>query len=301
MAAKTSTARKRTTARRRKPVSRARVGKGLTVPRNVPIFARLGMRVALIAAKHMDTHKDVVMSRKDAAILRMTHEGCPRCKGNGQIFTQGKDGAFTGSKPCPAKPTHGKAGRVKVAMAARFGADRNTGLIGWTCPCGTKTKPRFRDAKEATTSLRAHEKKKHGGKGVGGAWYGQAIEGTAEAAEPKKPATRKKATPMPNQKGIPTPEERTVSAPNPPYDPADPAMEHRRKPVSTDPTVRNPHSGLTDAEWVAQGHDRPLFPDECKRCMGTTFVPALNANATTDYERQIMLRCTECVAGKVSA
>lgn len=301
MAARTSTARKRTTARRRKPVSRARVGKGLTVPRDVPIFARLGMRIALMAAKEMEAHKSVVMSRKDAAILRMTHEGCPTCKGNGQIFTKGKDGSFTGSKPCPAKPTHGKAGRVKVAMAARFGADRNTGLIGWTCPCGKKTKPRFRDAREATKDLRTHERKRHGGKGVGGAWYGQAIEGTAEATEPKKPATRKKATRMPNQKGAPSPEERTVSVPNAPYDPNDPAQEHRRQPVSTDPNARNPHSGMTDAEWVAQLHHRTLAPNECKRCYGTTFVPALNANATTDYDRQITLRCTECVRGSVPA
>ncbi|MDP5310420.1 hypothetical protein [Streptomyces poriferorum] len=185
MAAKTSTARKRTTARRRKPVSRARVGRGLTVPRDVPVFARLGMRVALIAAKQMDTRKDVVMSRKDAAILRLTHEGCPTCKGNGQVFTQGKDGAFTGSRPCPAKPAKAKAGRMKVAMAARFGAERNTGLVGWTCPCGKKEKPRFRDAKEATKALRAHEKQKHG-KSVGGAWYGQAVA----SAEETKPVTQ---------------------------------------------------------------------------------------------------------------
>lgn len=184
MAAKTSTARKRTAARRRKPVSRARVGKGVSVPRSVPVFARLGMRVALMAAKQMDDHKSVVMSRKDAAILRLTHEGCTTCKGNGQLFTQGKGGAFTGSKPCPAKPAKVKAGRVKVAMAARFGPDRSTGLVGWTCPCGKKEKPRFPDAKEATKALRAHEKKKHG-KSVGGAWYGQA----AIAAEEPKPAT----------------------------------------------------------------------------------------------------------------
>jgi hypothetical protein len=56
---------------------------------------------------------------------------------------------------------------------------------------------------------------------------------------------------------------------------------------------------MTDAEWVAQLHDRPLAPNECRRCYGTTFVPSLNSNATTDYDRQITLRCTECVAGTV--
>lgn len=192
MPAKTSTARKRSAARRKKAVSRARVGKGVTVPRDVPLFARLGMRVALVAAKQMDDHKSVVMSRKDAAILRLTHEGCTTCKGNGQLFTKGKDGSFTGSKPCPAKPTKAKAGRVKVAMAARFSPDKRTGLVGWTCPCGKKEKPKFRDAREATKALRAHEKQKHGGKTVGGAWYGQAAE--AEVADaPAKPQARKRS------------------------------------------------------------------------------------------------------------
>lgn len=184
MPAKTSTARNRAAARRKKPVSRARVGKGMTVPRDVPILARLGMRVALVAAQQMDDHKSVVMSRKDAAILRLTHEGCPTCHGNGQVFTKGKDGSFTGSKPCPAKPTKQKAGRMKVAMAARFSPDKRTGLVGWTCPCGKKEKPKFRDAREATKALRAHERQRHGGKTVGGAWYGQA------AAVEAKPVTQ---------------------------------------------------------------------------------------------------------------
>ncbi|MEU8829369.1 hypothetical protein [Streptomyces sp900116325] len=181
MAARTSTAKKRATARRRKPVSRARIGGGLKVPRSVPIHARIGMWMALKAAQELDARKETVMSRKDAAILRMTHEGCPTCKGNGVIYKKDKKtGAFTGSNACPAKPTKGKAGRFKVAVVARFGADRNTGLIGWTCPCGKKEKPRFRDAKEATKALRTHERQKHGGKTVGGAWYGQAIATTEE-------------------------------------------------------------------------------------------------------------------------
>lgn len=194
MTAKTSTARKRSAARRRKPVSRARIGKGVSVPRDVPIFARLGMRVALMAAKQMDDHKTTVMSRKDAAILRHTHEGCPTCKGNGQIFTKDKKtGAFSGSKPCPAKPTKQKASRVKVAMAARFSPDKRTGLVGWTCPCGKKEKPRFPDAKEATKALRAHEKKKHG-KSVGGAWYGQAAEVEAQPVTQAEPVTKTDTT-----------------------------------------------------------------------------------------------------------
>ncbi|MFL3869224.1 hypothetical protein LT966_21735 [Streptomyces griseobrunneus] len=184
MPAKPTTATRKPPARRRKPVPRARIGKGLKVPKTVPLHARLGMRMALIAASQMDAHKTTVMTRKDAAILRMTHEGCPTCHGNGQIFTKGKDGAFTGSKPCPAKPTKAKAGRVKVALAARFSPDKRTGLVGWTCPCGKKEKPRFRDAKEATKALRDHEKKRHGGKSVGGAWYGQGVDQPATAPKP---------------------------------------------------------------------------------------------------------------------
>ncbi|WP_406145015.1 hypothetical protein [Streptomyces anulatus] len=184
MPAKTTTPTRKPAARRRKPVPRARIGKGLKVPKTVPLHARLGMRMALIAASQMDAHKTTVMTRKDAAILRMTHEGCPTCHGNGQIFTKDKKtGAFNGSKPCPAKPTKAKASRVKVALAARFSPDKRTGLVGWTCPCGKKEKPRFRDAKEATKALREHEKKKHGGKTVGGAWYGQGAD--QPAAEPK--------------------------------------------------------------------------------------------------------------------
>lgn len=184
MPAKTTTATRKPAARRRKPVPRARIGKGLKVPKSVPLHARIGMRMALIAASQMDAHKTTVMTRKDAAILRMTHEGCPTCHGNGQIFTKDKKtGAFNGSKPCPAKPTKAKASRIKVAMAARFSPDKRTGLVGWTCPCGKKEKPKFRDAKEATKALREHEKKKHGGKTVGGAWYGQGVD--QPTTEPK--------------------------------------------------------------------------------------------------------------------
>ncbi|MFE7398830.1 hypothetical protein [Streptomyces sp. NPDC057557] len=237
MPAKTTSARQ-TTARkkpaaRRKPVPRARVGKGLTVPKSVPVHARFAMWLALKAAKELESHKSTVMSRKDAAILRMTHEGCPTCKGNGQVFTKGKDGSFTGSKPCPAKPTHGKAGRVKVAMAARFGADKNTGLIGWTCPCGTKTKPRFRDAKEATKDLRTHERKKHGGKTVGGAWYGQTGDATPTAtpAEPQTRATRTKPA-----------RRKTPSKPTPQAIPEDG--------IVTGPDFSDPTTPIPDGEYA---------------------------------------------------
>ena len=184
MAARKPAARKRTTTARRKPVKRTA---SIPKPRTKKRSEKLAVWLATTMAKQAEKHTQTVMSRKDAAILRMTHEGCPRCKGNGQIFTKAKDGSFSGSRPCTAKPTKAKAGRMRVAIAARFGRDKNSGLVGWTCPCGSKEKPRFRDAKEATKALRTHERKKHGGKSVGGAWYGQVAEG----AVPQKSSTPK--------------------------------------------------------------------------------------------------------------
>ena len=189
MAAKKSTARKRAAARRRTttaPAGRAHAqARRIKVPRRGPIHARLGAWMALRVVTRFADHQDVVRSRKDAAILRATHQGCPKCGGNGQIFTKGKNGEFTGSKPCPAPPTKTKVSRWEINRAAR-GADKNTGLIGWACPCGKKTKPRYRDAKEATKALRTHERQKHGSKTVGGAWYAQANENatTQPAAKP---------------------------------------------------------------------------------------------------------------------
>lgn len=183
MAVKTSTARKRTAARRRKTISRTKPSKRIKVPRSGPLHARIGAWMALRIADQVVTHQDIVRTRKDAAILRATHEGCPKCGGNGQIFTKGKDGSFTGSKPCPASPTKTKVSRWQINKAARFGADKASGLVGWSCPCGKKEKPRFRGAKEATKALRTHEKAKHGGKSVGGTWYAQVPQQTAPATK----------------------------------------------------------------------------------------------------------------------
>jgi hypothetical protein len=165
--ARATTPRRRTTTTRKKSTSRVRV------PRKGPLHAQLGARVAIFAVKRLETREETIRSRKDAAILRATHEGCAKCGGNGQIFTKGKDGSFTGSKPCPATPTKAKVSKWAVYKASRFGADKRSGLVGCSCPCGWKQKPKFRDAKEATKALRAHEKQKHGSKTVGGTWYAQ--------------------------------------------------------------------------------------------------------------------------------
>ncbi|MGW5426864.1 hypothetical protein ACWET9_06505 [Streptomyces sp. NPDC004059] len=196
MAAKTSTARSRAAARRRKPVSRAHPARRVKIPKGGPLHARLGSWLMLrVVVPMVDTHSDTVRSRKDAAILRETHKGCPTCHGNGQIFTKGKNGEFTGSKPCPAKATKQRVSRWAVYKASRFGPDKNTGLVGWACPCGKKEKPRYRDAKEATKALRTHERQKHGGKSVGGAWYAQANEAATQSApQQQAPAVSKTVT-----------------------------------------------------------------------------------------------------------
>ena len=188
---KKPTARKRTTARRKKLGARKPI---MRTPKGGSPIDRLGAWMAIRIATHAQDHMATTMSRRDAAILRITHEGCPTCHGNGQIFTKGKDGSFTGSKPCPAKPKVQKVSRLKMVMAARFGTDRATGLIGWTCPCGSKEKPRYRDAKLATKALRAHETKKHGGQTVGGAWYAQVTE--TAALQPSKPTPETKEKPI---------------------------------------------------------------------------------------------------------
>ncbi|WP_405673211.1 hypothetical protein [Streptomyces sp. NBC_01530] len=185
--ARTAPARRRKTAARKHPARRVKI------PRGGPLHARLGTWLVLrVIVPMVADRRSVMQSRKDAAILRATHKGCPTCHGNGQIFTQGKDGSFTGSKPCTAKPTKEKVSRAEINRAARVGGDKRTGLVGWTCPCGKKEKPRYRDAKTATAALRAHEKQKHGGKSVGGTWYAQQTE--AAALAPSKPAPAKKAS-----------------------------------------------------------------------------------------------------------
>lgn len=189
--AKRKPARRSTTAKRRKPAARKHPTRRVKIPRGGPIHARLGSWLVLrVVAPMVADRRSVMQSRKDAAILRATHVGCPTCHGNGQIFTKGKGGSFTGSKPCPAKATKEKVSRVEINRAARMGADKRTGLVGWTCPCGKKEKPRYRDARTATKALRAHEKTKHGGVSVGGAWYAQQTEAAALAPSKPTPAAK---------------------------------------------------------------------------------------------------------------
>ncbi|MEU2724057.1 hypothetical protein [Streptomyces smyrnaeus] len=160
---------KKTTSRR-KPVSRARAGRK---PRRGGLGQRAAVRLATFIAKQGEKHLNTRRTRRDAAILRATHAGCAKCGGTGTIYTKNKDGSFSGSKACTAKPTTMKVSKTQVAMASRFGADKTSGLCGWKCPCGKQEKPRYRTAKDATKALRTHERRIHGGASVGGAWYAQ--------------------------------------------------------------------------------------------------------------------------------
>lgn len=196
-ARRTTTSRARTTSGRRRTTTTRKTTRKKTVSRARNTGSgQLGSRIAAFTAKRLTTREDVIRARKDAAILRATHEGCAKCGGNGQIFTKDKNGVFTGSKPCPATPTKTKVSKWAAYKAARFSTERRSGLVGWSCPCGKKEKARYRDAKEATKALRAHEKAKHGGKTVGGRWFAQvpAEAITASSQAEKKPVVSKVVT-----------------------------------------------------------------------------------------------------------
>ena len=194
MAANRSTARKRAAARRRKPSARTHPARRVKLPKGGPLHARRGTWLMLrVVVPMIDDRRDTIRSRKDAAILRLSHEGCPKCGGKGQIHTKGKNGEFTGSKPCPANPTKQKVSKWAVHKAARFGPDKSAGLCGYSCPCGKQVKPRFRDPKEATKALRTHERQKHGGKTVGGRYTIQDAKSTPSmpAQQQTQPAASK--------------------------------------------------------------------------------------------------------------
>jgi hypothetical protein len=217
------------TAARKKPASRRRPAARTPVSRRPPRQHGVGQRLAAWfanwLARHAANHRDSVRSRRDAAILRQTHANCTTCHGTGTIFTKGKHGEFTGSKPCPARPATLAVSKTRVAIGARMGVDKHSGLVGWRCPCGKKEKPRHRDAKTATAALRTHERAKHGGVSVGGAWYAQLPEGAQPVSQP---AAAKPAAP---------------TAP----------------PVSKKIT----DSGMTDQEWILQ--NTPLSPKAADR------------------------------------
>lgn len=191
MAAKRSTARKRASKRRatmapRRPVGRKPSRKGWR--------RKMAVKAAKWADRQATAHFDTRRAKRDAAILRHTHQDCPVCHGGGQVYTQKKDGSLSGSKPCPAKPRATTVSKWQIHKAARFGADQRSGLIGWKCPCGKREKPRYRDAKAATQALRSHERKKHGGQTVGGAWYAQVPQGAPMPIAPAKTSAKKTKT-----------------------------------------------------------------------------------------------------------
>lgn len=193
MAARKSSTKKRAAARRstatqarRKPAARTRRPVARTASKRrakKTLTRRAVIGVGRVAAQHQTKRRDIKRARKDAAILRATHAGCAQCGGAGVIYKRAKDGSFAGSKSCPAKPKTMKVSKTRVAVTSRFGADKVSGLCGWKCPCGKRERPRYRDSKEATKALREHERKRHGGKSVGGTWIAQ-IPANAAPAKP---------------------------------------------------------------------------------------------------------------------
>jgi len=231
MPAKKRPAARRTAARRSAARRKPAAGKRLSVrPRGKSFPERMAIRLALFIARQAEGRRATVRTRKDAAILRATHAGCAKCHGTGTIYTKGKDGNFTGSKPCPAKPATNSVSRAAVARQARFGPDKRSGLIGWQCPCGKREKPRYRDAKTATGALRTHERNTHAGVSVGGSWY-------AQLPETAKPISQRGPAPMPKKQ--PTPVSKTVT-----------------------------DSGMTDQQWEKQNSSRRAKPGECWQCAG---------------------------------
>lgn len=186
MAAKKPTAKKRA-AKRRATASKARRQPVARKPRRGGLGRRAAVALGTLAVRQSAKHIQTKRSRRDAAILRATHAGCSTCGGAGVIYKRKTDGSYAGSKTCPAKPKTMKVSKVKISVASRFGPDKTAGLCGWRCPCGKREKPRYRTSKEATQALRAHEKKKHSGTTVGGAWYAQ-IPATAAPGKALTPA-----------------------------------------------------------------------------------------------------------------
>lgn len=164
MAAKTTSTRKKTPARRTTVTKRA-------TARSKSLAGRIARKGGTWAARAYARRRANRRAYRDAATMRLVHAGCEKCGGSGRITKRGKDGEFAGSKTCTAKPKKIKASRVKVAIESRYGQDKRSGLHGSSCPCGWKTKPHCRTPADATTELRAHEKKRHDGDSLGGAWY----------------------------------------------------------------------------------------------------------------------------------
>ena len=171
MAAKTVSTRKKPTVRRSSTPARKPTTTKRAATRSKKLTARIARRAGTWAARAHARRKADRGARRDAAILRNTHAGCDKCDGTGRITQRKKDGSYAGSKSCPAKPRKTKVSRTKVAIESRYGQDKRSGLHGWSCPCGKKSKPHCRTPQIAISELRQHEKKKHAGESVGGAWY----------------------------------------------------------------------------------------------------------------------------------
>lgn len=180
MAAKRATAKKRAAKRRSTAAKRP-------VPRRGSLAGRVARRTGAWAARRHAKGREDRRARTDAAILRRTHAGCATCKGTGTITKRKKDGSWAGSKSCPEKPVTRSVPRLAVAVEARYGQDRRSGLYGYSCPCRRPVRAQWRTAREATKALRLHEKKRHAGSSIGGTWFVQ-VPATAALPPVRQPA-----------------------------------------------------------------------------------------------------------------
>lgn len=177
----------KTVSPRRQPAARRGSAPKRSTARSRSLAGRIARRTGTWAARAHARRRADQRARRDATILRHTHAGCTKCDGTGRIYKRSKTGAYAGSKSCPAKPKTIKAPRLKIAIESRYGQDKRSGLHGASCPCGWKTKPHCRTPKDATAELRAHEKRRHDGESLGGAWYVQ-VPATSTTTPTTKPA-----------------------------------------------------------------------------------------------------------------
>lgn len=193
-------------------------------------------------------HKETLRSRKDAAILRTTHEGCTTCHGTGVIYTRAKDGSYSGSKSCPAKVSNQPVSRWQIAKQARWGRNRDTGLFGWRCPCGAKERARYRSIELAGAGIKNHNQRKHGGHSVGAGW----VPGGEENAAPLPPEMVKEST-RPAAMQTPAPTKPTPAA-KPKTTPAAAKKTASKRPAAKKTAARRTAKDDTDIKVPRPKH-----------------------------------------------
>jgi hypothetical protein len=183
----------------KKTAARTPVGRAPRTSNSDPV-ARAAKTIGRSLSARNDRRKRELAARKDVAVLRTTHAGCPDCHGTGTVYTQAKDGSFNGSKPCKTKPSNIRVSRWQITKEARFGRNKSLGLYGWHCPCGKKEKAKYRSSGDAQKAITVHEKRTHAAHTIGATWFREGPDTPAPLLAPAtppvaKPAPAKKTTP----------------------------------------------------------------------------------------------------------